>query len=181
MSNQAKDQVVSFGLTLPQKLLYVLAPTLFSLVIILMGPALKGWVGTMLLIILGTVLGLFTFFVSAGWVYKLEITPTEIVLTDRRQPIRVPLDRVGMLVQNGGFPFPTLWLVLRGASVGTDIPETGIDPRTRELIEAYQRRNPGKKLTVVPIPGGYLRSVRGFAEELKRRVPPIQIDERLRK
>lgn len=176
-----KGQSLDFGLTWPQRILYLLVPLFFSVLVIFSGPLTQGmgWVGTVLFILLGIALGLVTFFVSAGWTYKISLTDSEIRINDKRQPMGVPLDRVGLLVRNGGMPFPTLWVVLRNASVGQEIPAKGVDARTREQIEAYQKRNPGKKLTYVAIPGGYLKSIKGFAEELKNRIPPLTVDDRL--
>ncbi len=179
MSKNEKEQTLQYGLTLGQKLLYVLVVFVLSVIIALGGPMLSGVMGWVAFILLGVLLGIVTFYVSAGWTYKIAFEQGQIRIWDRAREIIVPNDRIGMLVRNGGFPFPTLWLVLRGAKVGQPIPEKGVDPRTRELIERYQERHPGKSLTIVPVPGGYLRSVSGFASELRRRIPPVTIDERL--
>jgi hypothetical protein len=180
MSNTEKlGGTVQFGLTMTQKILYLLVPLVLSVVIIFAGPLLTGLVGTILFILLGIILGLVTFFISAGWGYRLEVGAQELHINDKRVDIHVPLDKIGMLVRNGGFPFPTLWLVLRGGGVGNEIPEKGVDPKTREMIETYQRRNPGKKLTFVPVAGGHIRSIPAFAAELKGRIPPLTVDERL--
>jgi hypothetical protein len=180
MSNTEKGTSVQFGLSLTQKILYLLAPIALSVIIIFAGPLFTGVAGTIAFILMGIVLGLVTFFISAGWGYSLEIGSQEIKINDRRVDVRVPMDKIGMLLRNGGFPFPTLWLVLRGGgSAGKEIPSKGVDPKTRELIEAYQRRNPGKSLTYVPVAGGYIRSIPGLAAELKRRIPPLTVDERL--
>jgi hypothetical protein len=182
MSNTASERKsVEFSLTWTQKLLYMIVPFALSALIILYNTLFTGIIGTIVFLVLGALLGLATFFLSAGWGYKLEIAPKEVKILDRRQTIVVPTDRIGMVVRNGGFPFPTLWLVLRASSVGIEVPEKGVDAHTRELIEAYRRRNPGKEVTIVPVPGGYLRSVSGFARELKNRIPPLAVDDRLLK
>ncbi|HYG60906.1 MAG TPA: hypothetical protein VD902_22745, partial [Symbiobacteriaceae bacterium] len=128
---------------------------------------------------LALALGVVTFFLSSGWGYNLEVTPTEIKINDKRVKFTVPLEKVGMVVRNGGFPFPTLWLVLKSASMGNEFPAKGVDPKTRELIDGYQRRNPGRQLTFVPVPGGHIRSVAEFTNDLKRRIPALTVDDRL--
>ena len=170
---------VDFGQTLTQKTLYFILPVLFSLVIVFLGPYMTGVAGTILFIALGLILGVVTFFISSGWGYKLVVTPSEIKINDKRVAITIPLDKIGAVVKNGGFPFPTLWILIRGGGVGNDIPAKGVDPQTRELIAAYQKRNPGKALTYVPVPGGNIRSVADFVRELKGRIPPLTVDERL--
>lgn len=172
-------KAANFALTWPQKLLYLLAPLALSAAMLLYSPLLTGAVGTPVFILMGVALGLVTFFISAGWSFRMEITEKEIQLLDRHKRHDVPLEKVGMLIRNGGFPFPTLWIILRNASVGKPIPESGVDPRARELIEAYRKRNPGKTLTYVPVPGGFVRSVSGLAAELKGRIPPLAVDERI--
>lgn len=179
MSENAKEQSIPYGLTWTQKITYLAAPLVLSILILLYGQLFTGVAGTILFIVLGVLLGLVTFFISAGWTYKLEIGNGGIRVNDRRDPIVIPLDRIGMVVRNGGFPFPTLWLVLRNWEKGQEIPGKGVDPHARALIEAYQKRNPGKKITYFPVPGGYLKSVEGFARELKQRIPPLTVDERL--
>lgn len=180
MSETNKGTTVQFGLTLTQKIIYLTIPLLLSVLIIFSGPLMTGVLGTVLFLVLGVLLGLVTFFISAGWGYSLEMGDREIKIVDKRVTINVPMDKIGMLVRNGGWPFPTLWIILRGAQgVGQEIPAKGVDPKVRELIEAYQRRNPGKSLTYVPVPGGHLRSVSDFAKELKNRIPPLTADERL--
>lgn len=179
MSTPTIKETQQFGLALPKKILFMAVPLLLSVLIILASPILQGVLGTILFIGLGILLGLVTFFISAGWSFRLEMTATELIIRDRNRTFPVPLDRIGMLVKNGGFPFPTLWLILRNSSLGQDIPAKGVDPKTRELIEAYQKRNPGKKLTYMPVPGGYLQSIQAFVGELKRRIPPLTVDERL--
>lgn len=168
-----------FGLTLTQKLLYLAVPVVLSVLVIFSGPLLTGVLGTILFLVLGVVLGLVTFFISAGWNYKLEVTDREIKIVDKQVKIDVPLEKVGMLVRNGGFPFPTLWLIIKGGGIGNEIPAKGVDPQVRQLIEAYKRRNPGRDVTYVPVPGGHLRSIGAFAAELKRRIPPLTVDDRI--
>lgn len=180
MTNTASDQTtVAFGLTRRQKFLYLVPPIAISVLILLYSPLFTGPLGTAIFVILGGVLGLISFFLSAGWGFKLAVGPRELRILDRRQTIAIPMDKIGMIVRNGGFPFPTLWLVLRGASVGSPIPAKGVDPHARALIESYQRRHPGKEITFVPVAGGYLSSVSGLAAELKRRIPSLTVDERL--
>jgi hypothetical protein len=178
---QIKMEKQDFGLSLPQKISYTLLLVLLSLLAILVGPRLQTGLFWILFLAIGVALGLVSFFVSAGWTYRINMQKNTLHVFDKRREITVPLEKIGMVVRNGGFPFPTLWLVLRNAEVGTEIPVKGVDPLTRSLIENYQRRNPGKKVTMLQIPGGYLRSVSGFAREIKRRIPPVAVDERLAK
>lgn len=162
-----------------QKAWALAVPLLVSALIVLYGPLLQGWVGTAVLLVFGAVLGVITWFISAGWTYKVELTDSEVRFRDARGAVAIPLDRVGMLIRNGGFPFPTLWLVLRNAEQGIEVPAKGVDPHAASLIDTYRKRNPGKKITIFSIPGGHLRSIEGFAEELRRRVPPLVVDERI--
>jgi uncharacterized SAM-binding protein YcdF (DUF218 family) len=168
-----------FRWTLLQRLLWAGVPLLVSLTILTYSPVLTGILGTVVFVLLGAALGFLSFFITGGWTLRLEVTGSEIRLRDPRRDLTVPLDRVGMLVKNGGFPFPTLWLVLRNSDLGKELPAKGIDPKAQSIIDAYLRRNPGKKLTFIPIGGGHLSSIVDFAAELKRRIPPIVIDERL--
>lgn len=179
MSTTDKSPVVQFGLTLNQKLLWLSLPVMLSVFIVISGPLLTGPLGTVIFVALGIVLGLITFFISAGWGYKLEITDSEIKISDKRVNFTIPLDKVGMVTRNNAFPFPTLWIVIRATGVGNEIPAKGVDVGNRQLIEAYQRRNPGREVRYVPVPGAHIRSVSGFVQELKRRIPPLQVDERL--
>lgn len=169
-----------YGLTLVQKIIYT---SVLLALILVMNPLiimLPGAASTVALILFGLVLAVLTWFVSASWTFKLELTPGEIKIRDNHKEINVPADKLGMLVKNGRIPlFPTVWLVLRGSEVGQEIPGKGIDAKAAEMIEAFRKRNPGKKITYVPVPGGYLRSIAGFVGELKRRIPPLTVDERL--
>jgi len=149
------------------------------MVLTLFGGYLTGTVGRIAFIVIAALLGMISWFFSAGWSYKLEVSHNEITIRDTGRRIVVPLDKIGLLVRNGGFPFPTLWLVLKNAETGAEVPNKGVDPQAHNLLEAYLRRNPGKKLTIVSVPGGYLSSIPQFAGELKRRIPPLTIDERL--
>jgi len=169
-----------FRWTLLQRILWAGVPLLVSMFILTLSQQLTGILGTVLFVLVGVGLGLLTFFITGGWTLRLEVTASDIRLRDSRRNLTVPLDRVGMLVRNGGIPFPTLWLVLRNSDVGLELPTKGVDPHAKTLIDAYLRRNPGKKLTIIPIGGGHLSSVADFAAELKRRIPPIVLDERLR-
>lgn len=162
-----------------QKLSYGGVTVFILLALTLFGGYLTGTVGQVVFMIFAVILGIITWFVSAGWSYKLEITQNEIMIRDTGRKVVVPLDKVGLLARNGGFPFPTLWLVLKNSEAGFEMPKKGVDPQTRAMVEAYLRRNPGKKLTIVSLPGGYLRSIPAFTAELKRRIPPLAVDERL--
>jgi hypothetical protein len=177
-----KEQSVSFSLTWTNKIIYMTVPLFLSIIILLYGPIITaaGIIGNVGFILLAILLGLVTFFISAGWSFQLEISPALIRMRDRRQDIAIPMDKVGLLVRNGGLPFPMVWVILRGAAgVGQEIPEKGVDSRAREMIEQFSRRNPGKRLTYVPVNGGYLRSVDQFAATVKRLAPPVTVDERL--
>lgn len=179
MSNSNTEQSVPFHWTWTQRLWVMVIPLVVSAAIVLYGPYLTGWTGTVILLGFGAVLGVITWFISAGWAYKVEVTGGDVRIREARGETRIPFDRLGMVIRNGGVPFPTLWLVLRNAEVGREVPVKGVDAQAAALIESYRKRNPGKKVTVVQVAGGHLRSVSGFAEELRRRVPPLVIDERL--
>lgn len=169
-----------FGLTLTQKILYAVALLAVSTLVVPLSPVFNGPAGTVVFILFGLVLGVITWYISAGWTFKLEMTAGEIKVRDGHRETVVPLDKLGLVVKNSRLPIlPSIWLVLRGVDVGQEIPKKGVDPRTRELIEAFQKRNPGKKITYVPVPGGYLRSLPEFVGELKRRIPPLAVDDRL--
>ncbi|MFZ5818079.1 MAG: hypothetical protein ACOY93_22740 [Bacillota bacterium] len=171
-----------FGLTVAQKITSGVILLALSTLVVPLNPLFNqpGW-GMAFFVLYGLVLGVVTWYISAGWSFKLEITAGEIKVRDGHREVLVPMDKLGMVVKNGRLPvLPSLWLVLRGVeNVGREIPKKGVDPRTRELIEAFQKRNPGKKITYVPVPGGYVRSIPEFIAELKRRIPPLTIDERL--
>ncbi len=169
-----------FGLTLSRKIVYAVVLLGISMLVIPLSPLFVGTVGTILFVLFGIALGVTTWFVSAGWTYKLEVAGSEIKIRDGHRHITVPMERLGLVAKNGRIPVvPTIWLVLRGAEVGQEIPAKGVDPVTREMIETLRKRSPGKKITYVPVPGGYLRSISGFVAELKRRIPPLTVDERL--
>ncbi|HYF95518.1 MAG TPA: hypothetical protein VD969_25175 [Symbiobacteriaceae bacterium] len=170
---------VDFSQTMTQKILYSLLPLALAVVVVFLSPMIPGIGGTIAVLVFGIPLGLVTYFVSAAWAYKLELTPSEILINDRRVITKIPMDKVGMVVRNGGFPFPTLWVITRNSGVGHEIPTKKVDPKAQELIEAYRQRNPGKTLTYVAVPGNNLRSVPAFVSELKRRIPPLTVDERL--
>lgn len=181
MSNERSStkESLRFGWTGKQKAIWTVAPLMLSTLVLLYGPLMTGVVGTIVFLLLGVALGLLTWFASAGWAFKLEMTPGEVKLLSPKANVTVPMDKIGALIRNGGFPFPTLWLVLRGAEVGSEIPSKGLDPVAASHLENFRRRNPGKKITIVPIAGGHLRSVEEFVTELKRRIPPLTIDQRL--
>lgn len=170
-----------FGLTLRQKISWAVVLLIFSTLVLPLGQLFNGPGGTVLFVIFALILGVVTWYVSAGWTFKLELTAGEIKIRDGHRESVVPLDKLGMVVKNGGWiPFlPSIWLVMRGVETGREIPTKGVDPRVREMLEQFQKRNPGKKVTYVPVPGGYLRSVAEFVGELKRRIPPLAIDDRL--
>jgi hypothetical protein len=170
---------IKFDATMTQRILYIIVPVVFMFIIVLLGPYMKGPVGTVLFIVLGLLLGLVTFFVSGGWGYKLEVTDREVKILDKRVAVNVPLDKIGLVVRNGGIPFPTVWILVKNAEIGNELPKKGIDPKAKELIDSWLKRNPGKTLKYVPVPGGHIRSVSEFAGELKRRIPPLTLDERL--
>lgn len=170
---------VKFDATMTQRGLYLAVPIVFMFAIVLLGPVFKGPAGTALFIVLGLLLGLVTFFVSGGWGYKLEVTATDVKILDKRVKVTVPLDKIGLVVKNGGIPFPTVWILVKNAEVGNELPKKGVDPKARELIEAWLKRNPGKTLKYIPVPGGHIRSVSELARELKRRIPPLTLDDRL--
>jgi hypothetical protein len=172
---------VQFGLTWPQRILYVSVAVILSLLVVLYAQMVPGWIGILFVIISGLALGLISFFVTAAWVFRLTITEKEIRLNDRRKEQVIPTDKLGMLVRNTGFPFPSYWLVLRGAGLGQPIPVKGVEPEVQAHLQAYQRRNPGKTLTIVQLPGGYIRSARALAQTIKERFPPVLVDERLLK
>ncbi|MFZ5827216.1 MAG: hypothetical protein ACOY94_23205 [Bacillota bacterium] len=169
-----------FGLTLVQKIMWALVLLVFSTLVLPLGQVFNGPGGTAIFIFFALILGVITWYISAGWTFKLEMTPGEIKIRDGARESVVPLDKLGMVVKNGRIPFlPSVWLVLRGVDVGREIPAKGVDPQARELLEQFQKRNPGKKITYVAVPGGYLRSIPEFIGELKRRIPPLAVDDRL--
>ncbi len=169
---------MQFNWSWTQKAWSLVVPVLISLMMLVYRPAV-GWAGTAIVLLFGALLGVVTWFVSAGWTYKVQLHSKEVQFRDARGNVTIPLDRVGAIVRNGGFPFPTLWLVLRNADQGMEVPAKGVDPKALELIEGYRKRNPNKKVTVFSIPGGHLRSISGFIAELHRLVPPLIVDERL--
>lgn len=170
-----------YSLTMTQKVAYGAAVAVLIFVVNPMIIALGGPGSTVALILFAAFLAFITWFVSAGWTFKLEMTATEIKIRDNQHRETIlPLDKLGMVVKNGKMPvIPTIWLVLRGADVGREIPAKGVDPKVAEMIEAFRKRNPGKKITYVAVPGGYLRSIAQFVGDLKRRIPPLTVDDRL--
>lgn len=170
-----------FGWTLPTKIISGAVLLGFSTLVVPLTPLFSGAAGTAWFILFGLLVGGASWVASAGWMFKLEMTQSTVQVTYVGQNTTVPMDKIGMLVRNNGrIPFmPSLWLVLRGVDIGLDIPETRIDPHTKELIDGFRRRNPGKKITYVAFPAYYLRSVNAFVTELKRRIPPLTLDDRL--
>lgn len=173
---------MQFGLAKTQKYMWIAITILLALTVVLFGGRMTGVAGTVLFMGLGIALGLASYFVSYGWWFQLEFTEGAIRVTPiRNQHIVVPLEKVGMLLENGGFPFKTYWLVCKNFDAGREIPSKGINPKTAEMLHAYRKRNPGKQLSIVQLPGGYIRSIKAFAEELKRRIPPVTVDDRVLK
>jgi len=169
-----------FGLTLVQKILYGLILVAATIVVVPLSPVFSGPVGTVIFVLYGIFIGVLAWYVSTAWGFSLEVRKSEMVVRNTRGTTVIPLDKVGMLVRGGRNPlFPAIWVVLRGVDVGRALPEKGVNPRTQELLTQFQKRNPGKKLTFVPIPAICLRSVGGFVGELKERIPPLTVDERL--
>lgn len=162
-----------------QKVLYLLGLMAVSALILLFEWPRYGIVGMTIFTILAGMLGLLTYYMSAGWTYKLTMDAQNLRIQDRRTPMIIPMEKVGMLIKRGSFPAPTIWMVVKNAGVGMAIPERGVDGRLKEMLATYQHRNPGKELTVIQIPGVYLRSVSGFVAELQRRIPPLTVDKRL--
>jgi hypothetical protein len=167
-----------FGLSLSQKILSILLLFALSSLVMLIGPV-QGTGATILFVLNALLVAVASFFISAAWVYKLVFQEKALLVRNNRGEITIPYEKIGLLVKSGTTLFPSLLLVLRNAEIGQPVPTTGIDPQALAQIEEYQKRNPGKKLTVVQIPGRYLRSITGFAAELAKRVPPVRIDSRL--
>lgn len=176
MTNESARE---FGLTWPQKIMYMAWPVLLATLISMASSFVPESARTVFVLAMAAGLAIITWYVSAGWNFKIALAPGLIRIREPRRSVDIPLDRIGGLVRNGRFPGPTLWVVLRGADVGQEIPARGVDPAARELIEAVGRRSPGKKLTYVPIPLLYLRSAPEFVADLKQRIPPLTIDARL--
>ncbi|MBP2017667.1 hypothetical protein J2Z79_001052 [Symbiobacterium terraclitae] len=169
-----------FGLTLVQKILYGVLLVAAAVLVVPLSPLFTGTFGTVMFVLYGILIGILSWYVSSGWAFGVEVSAAEIRVRDAGRVVAIPMDKVGMLVRGGSNPlFPAVWVVLRGAGVGRELPEKGVPPHAQELLAQFQRRNPGKKLTYVPIPMLYLRSVGEFVGELKRRIPPLTVDERL--
>lgn len=180
MSGTSKNESLDFSLTGLQKALYALLLAAISALVVLGGSlASRGGWGTFAFILLAMLLGLATFFISSGWVYRLKLTQRAIVIVSRQERFEIPFDRVGMLVRGSVFPYPIYWLVLRNATQGREVPTKRVDPTTSSLIAAYQARNPGKTLTIMPVPAPFVRSGKGLVKALKDRIPPLVVDERL--
>ncbi|BAD40502.1 hypothetical protein [Symbiobacterium thermophilum] len=175
-----KTESIQFGLTLIQKILYGVLLFGAAFAVTLLSPLFAGPGGTVFFVFYGILVGVLSWFVSSGWVFSLELTPREIRVRDAGRIVAIPLEKVGMVVRGGRSPFlPAVWLVLRGVDIGRELPAKGVNPVTQEMLTHFQRRNPGKKITFVPIPIIYLRSAGEFVGELKRRIPPLTVDERL--
>jgi len=180
MSDTSKNQTLDFSLTMMQKVLYALLLAALSALVVLGGSlAARGAWGTVVFILLAMLLGLVTFFVSSGWMYRLKLTQRAVIIESRQERFEIPFDRVGMVVRGSIFPYPIYWLVLRNAKQGREVPTKRVDPTTSSLIAAYQSRNPGKTLTIMPIPAPFVRSRQELVRTLKDRIPPLVVDERL--
>lgn len=180
MSETKKTETVHFGLTWLQKGIYLAVLLALTLLVAPLSPMFTGALGIVFLLVFGILLGGAAWFSSAAWTYKVDLTNHAVQIRDASREMIAPYDKIGLVLQNGGWPLPAIWLVLRsaGGEHGMEIPKRA-DAHTREALEAFVRRNPGKKVTVIPIPGAYLRSRREFVAELQRRIPPLAIDERL--
>lgn len=175
-----KTESMQFGLTLVQKILYGLSLVAAAALVMILSPIFTGPGGTVFFVLCGVLVGVLSWFVSSGWVFSVELTRREVRVRDAGRLTVIPLDKVGMVLRGGRNPlFPAIWLVLRGVDVGRELPEKGIHPAAREMLDNFRHRNPGKKITFVPIPVAYLRSAGSFVGELKRRIPPLTVDERL--
>lgn len=181
MGNTSESRTIDFAQTPVQKILYLAIPIILAILITINSTRIAETIGTFGFLLLGLLLGLLTFVITLAWGYRVVIDGSALRITNRTKTTTIPLDRIGIVARNGGVLFPTIWVVLRNADAGEEIPSKGVNPQTRELIDAYMKRNPGKKLSYVLIRGGYLRSAKLFAREIKRRIPPVVVDERLLK
>jgi len=171
---------MQFSLTVAQKIIYGLLLLGLAALVIPLSPVFTGAVGTVFFLFFGVLIGVVSWFVSSGLAFNLQMTGREIHVRDAGRLTVIPLDKIGMVVRGGRNPlFPVIWLVLRGVDIGRELPEKGVSPQTREMLANFQRRNPGKKITYVPVPVAYLRSPAEFVGELKRRIPPLTVDDRL--
>jgi len=159
MSGANKNQTLDFSLTLLQKGLYALLLVVVSGLVVVGGTLTSrgGW-GTLAFVLLAIILGLVTFFVSSGWTYRLKLTQRAVIIESRQERFEIPFDRIGMLVRGSLLPYPIIWLVLRNSNQGREVPTKRVDPTTSSLIAAYQARNPGKTITIMPIPAPFVRS-----------------------
>lgn len=181
MTDSSKNQILDFSLTMVQKVLYGVLLFVVSLGVVFgasLLTALRGW-GTVVFILLAILLGVVTFFISSGWTYKLKLTQRTVVIESRQEHYEIPLSRLGMLVRASSFPYPIIWLVLRNSTQGQEVPTKRVDPVTQEIIASYQARNPGMKITIMPVPVPFIRSGQDFVKTLKDRIPPLVVDERL--
>lgn len=170
--------MADFSLSWPQKLLSLGIVLLLSMFVWVIGP-LTTTASTVLYLLNFAVVFFVTFFVSAGWAFKAIFQEKSLMVRSSRGQVHVPYEKVGLLVRSGPKYLPNLLVVMRAADVGQSVGALKMDPESRRMIEEYKSRMPNKELTVVQIPGRYIRSVKGFAEELKRRVPPVKIDPRI--
>jgi hypothetical protein len=169
---------MDYSLTWTQKILSLLAVFLLSSLVWVIGPV-KGGPSTVLYLANFALVFIVTFFVSAGWAFRATFQEKTLVIRSNRGEVKVPYDKVGLLVRSGSKFFPNLIVVLRAAEIGQSVSGAKLDRESARAIEEYKSRMPAKELTIVQIPGRYLRSIKGFAEELKKRVPPVKIDPRI--
>lgn len=170
--------MADYSLTWPQKLISLGIVFLLSMLVWVIGP-LTTTTSTILYLLNFALVFLVTFFVSAGWAFKAIFQEKNLMVRSNRGQVLVPYDKVGLLVRSGSKFFPNLIVVMRAAEVGQAVTSVKLDAESRRLIDEYKSRMPNKDLTVVQIPGRYIRSIKGFAEELQRRVPPVKIDPRI--
>lgn len=169
---------MDFSLTWTQKILSLLAVFVLSSLVWVIGPV-QGATSTVLYLINFALVFIVTFFVSAGWAFRAVFEEKNLTVRSNRGEVKVPYDKVGLLVRSGSKFLPNLIVVLRAAEVGQAVSSVKLDAESARLISEYKSRMPNKELTVVQVPGRYLRSVKGFAEELKKRVPPVKVDPRI--
>jgi hypothetical protein len=174
-----QSHMADYSLTWTQKILSLAVVFLLSMLVWVIGP-LNNTTSTVLYVLNFALVFLVTFFVSAGWAFRAVFEEKSLLIRGSRGQVNVPYDRIGLLVRSGSNLFPNLILVLRAAEVGQSVSSVKLDPESKRMIDEYKSRMPNKELTVVQIPGRYIRSIKGFAEELQRRVPPVKIDPRLR-
>jgi hypothetical protein len=170
---------MDYSLTLTQKILSLFVIFLLTCLVSWIHPYTGVGSSTILLFIFMAPVMVMTFFVSAAWAYKATFQEKLLMIRSNRGEVKVPYEKVGMLVRSGSKLFPNLIVVLRAAEVGQPVSTAKLDPESSRMIEEYKSRMPNKEVTIVQVPGRYLRSIKGFAEELQKRVPPVKIDPRI--